>query len=163
MSLFIVNTRLNIQKLCKNIVLSLGIGILSTLITGRTYEIYIALEAPSFAPPAALFPIIWTVLYISIGIAAYMAESICHNQYLQSSGDPFLKMHYLQLFLSFMWFIVFFIFDSPIAALITMILLIISILLITVGFAKHNRYTLVFTVPYLLWHFYVALINIALL
>mgnify|MGYP003298860020 CR=1 FL=1 len=47
--------------------ITLGLGILSAIITGG-YDIYDSFVKPALAPPAIVFPIVWTVLFILMGI-----------------------------------------------------------------------------------------------
>ena len=57
--------------LLKNIALSLGGGIIVGLLTKGTMDTYDKLKKPIFAPPNIVFPIVWIILYILIGVAAY--------------------------------------------------------------------------------------------
>ena len=47
-------------------------NVLSRLLSGiSTSTYYSQLIKPSFAPPSFIFPIVWTILYVLMGISAY--------------------------------------------------------------------------------------------
>ena len=60
------------KKLIISLLISLGVGGLSALITGSSMDTYKYLVKPPLAPPSILFPIVWTILFILMGISAYM-------------------------------------------------------------------------------------------
>lgn len=57
--------------LLKNIALPLGGGIIVGLLTKGTMDTYDKLKKPMFMLPNIVFPIVWIILYILIGVAAY--------------------------------------------------------------------------------------------
>jgi len=60
------------MKLFFSILISLGVGFLSALFTKNSMDIYKDLVLPSFAPPSILFPIVWSILFILMGISSYL-------------------------------------------------------------------------------------------
>ena len=63
--------KINFKKLLINIIVPVGLGALVGLLTspGSSYKEMIQ---PSFAPPGILFPIVWTILYILMGVSNYI-------------------------------------------------------------------------------------------
>ena len=55
-----------------NITISLGIGVLSSLLTMNSMDLYNKINTPKIAPSSIVFPIVWTLLYILIGLASYL-------------------------------------------------------------------------------------------
>ena len=49
---------------------ALAVGGLSALVTGNSMDNYARLVQPPFAPPGWLFPVVWTALFILMGIGA---------------------------------------------------------------------------------------------
>ena len=47
-------------------------GSISSQISGNAAAAYASLTLPGFAPPAILFPIVWTLLYLLMGLSAYL-------------------------------------------------------------------------------------------
>ena len=49
---------------------ALAVGGLSALVTGNSMDNYARLVQPPFAPPGWMFPVVWTALFILMGIGA---------------------------------------------------------------------------------------------
>ncbi len=93
------------KSLVLNIFLSVGTGLLSSFLTGNFSALYQDVNRPALAPPAWLFPAVWSVLYVLMGISAYIiGES---NSDMKTSA---LTVYYLQLFVNFLWSPLFFVF-----------------------------------------------------
>ena len=52
------------------ILISLGVGALSAFLTRGNMDIYETVTTPPLSPPGVLFPIVWTILYVLMGIGA---------------------------------------------------------------------------------------------
>ena len=87
----------------KSILIPLLIGGLVGIVTSK-YIDYTSLLQPSWAPPSFLFPIVWTILYILMGISYGILKS---NSLLDSKTS---NIYYLQLFVNALWSIFFFVF-----------------------------------------------------
>ena len=60
----------NLKPYIISVLLALGVGALSAYITRDSMDIYSEIINPPLAPPAILFPIVWTILFILMGISA---------------------------------------------------------------------------------------------
>ena len=60
---------INFKTLLISIGISLGVGILASLLTLDSMQQYENMYQPPLAPPGWLFPIVWTILYILMGVA----------------------------------------------------------------------------------------------
>lgn len=130
---------------------------LSSLLSGiSTSTYYSQLIKPSFAPPGFIFPIIWTILYVLMGISAY---KILKKGYDLSKVKDAMFYYWLQLVLNFVWSILFFGLDLRFTALIALILLIILILIMMYKFAKIDKKAMYLNIPYLIWLFYALFLN----
>ena len=58
------NIKVNWKRLILAMVISIGAGVISWLLTGNSMEIYRDLNKPALSPPGQLFPIVWTILFI---------------------------------------------------------------------------------------------------
>lgn len=132
-------------------------GYLSGYLSGGQKELYQTLNQPPFAPPAWLFGVVWTVLYILMGIAAYLI-------YISAESSPertkALILYALQLFVNFSWSIVFFRFQSYGAAVLVLALLLILVALTMMLFYKINRCAAFLLIPYFLWLLIAYYLNI---
>lgn len=124
---------------------------------------YTFLQKPSFNPPNWLFGPVWTILYIMIGVSAYLIWQRRERtiDYINSEYS-----YFLQLLFNLSWSIVFFGLHQILAALIVIIALWLSIVLNIFFFSKVSRVAAWLLVPYLLWvsfagalNFYIYLLN----
>lgn len=62
----------NVAVFIKSVALPLVVGLVASLLTRQSMQIFSALNKPPLSPPAILFPIVWTVLYTLMGISFYL-------------------------------------------------------------------------------------------
>ncbi len=136
------------------------VGVLSSLLSGNFSSFYQELVKPPLAPPGILFPIVWAILYALMGISAYMI-------YVSDAGTTekrkALALYAVQLFVNFMWSIVFFRFEQIGAAAAVLILLVILVALMIVTFRRIRPLAGYLNIPYLLWVTFAAYLNIGFL
>ena len=115
---------------------------------------YPKLKKPPLQPPKIAFPVVWTLLYIIMGITAY--------QIWDFAGDgphPAKTLYLVQLFFNFIWSFCFFYFKNPQVALVDIIMLWISIALWIRSAYALNQMTALLQVPYLLWVSFASYLN----
>ena len=140
---------MNIKKLIISILIPVAVGTVIGLIT-MPFNDYSNLNQPPLAPPAIAFPIVWTILYILMGISAYMVS--------ESRGK--LDTYYLQLFVNSLWRIIFFIFKLKLLAFIWILLLIYLVIKMIREFLSVYRPAGLLQIPYLLWLVFAAYLNL---
>lgn len=136
------------------------VGALSSLLSGNFSSFYGELVKPPLAPPGILFPIVWAILYGLMGISAYM---IYVSDADISEKRKALALYVAQLFVNFMWSIVFFRFEQIGAAVAVLILLVILVTLMILTFKKTRPLAGYLNIPYLLWVIFAAYLNIGFL
>lgn len=141
-----------------SIVIALAVGGLSAFLTRNSMEVYTNIKQPPLAPPSVVFPIVWTILFILMGVSSAMV-------YVKGreSGVPVgetLKIYALQLILNFFWTIIFFNMQSYLFAFIWLVLLWIAIILMIVSFRKVSPAAAWLQVPYLLWVTFAGYLNL---
>lgn len=146
----------NKSALIISILIPLAVGSLSALISGNM-SMYSTLNKPALSPPSFLFPVVWTILYILMGISAYMV-------YISKSPDApkALKTYALQLFFNFCWSIIFFGFSQYLLAFLWLVILIILIFIMITQFYKINTTAAYLQIPYLLWCLFAAYLNFSI-
>lgn len=103
--IFCVNGRFELIGLLKNLAIPLVGGIIISLITKDSMSTYGSLKKSILTPPAFVFSIVWTILYIMMGLAAY--RIYMNNK--QGKNDYNGYFNYLvQLLINFLWSIIFF-------------------------------------------------------
>ncbi len=146
---FIKNNRIKLVW----IALTLAAGGVGALLSGN-FDAYKFYEKPPLAPPGILFPIVWTLLYIIMGLAAgVIAES-----YDLDKGKA-LKLYIFQLVINILWPLIFFRFNAPKLALFWLVLLIVAVVLTIRSFYPINRRAGLILLPYLAWCLFAAYLN----
>lgn len=136
----------------------LSVGLLSGFIAGNNaLDIYQNLNLPAFAPPSYVYGIVWSILYILIGISAYLYS-------ISDSSDKTLGylVFFMGLFLNFMWSIAFFGLGNCSLAFIIIILLDIFTFLTLVIFEKSSKVAGRLFYIYFIWCLFATILNFSI-
>lgn len=128
-------------------------GIVGLIISGAID--YNTLQKPPLAPPSVLFPIVWTILYILMGVS----YGILKDKSLVN--DKTQRIYYLQLFVNLLWPIAFFTLEWRLFAFIWIILLDILVFTMIMEFYKKNKVSGLLQIPYLIWLLFATYLNLA--
>ena len=115
-----------------------------------------SLTQPPLAPPAWLFPIVWTILYTLMAIAAYrvfVSE--------EAARGTALRTYLLQVIINAVWPLLFFRLEWRLFAFFWLILLIAAVALTMARFRPIDRPAFWLLVPYLAWITFAAYLNLA--
>ena len=128
------------------ILIPLAVGALSAFLTKDNMDIYNRINMPPLAPPSWLFPVVWTILFILMGISSALI-------YLSDNKNKYdaLKIYAVSLALNFCWSLIFFNLEAFLFAFVWLIILWIFILLTILEYAKINKTAAYLQIPYLLW------------
>ncbi len=129
-------------------------GIVGILISN--YIDYDSLIKPFLAPPSIVFPIMWTILYILMGIS----YGILKSKNLLNSEIKWI--YYLQLFVNAMWSIIFFIWKWRFFAFLWIILLDVLVIILIIKFYQKNKISGLLQIPYLLWTLFASYLNLSI-
>lgn len=143
----------NRSALVISILLPLAIGSLSTLISGNR-SMYFLINKPALSPPAFIFPIVWSILYILMGISSYIVYE--SNSSGKSSA---LKTYAIQLLFNFFWSIIFFGLSQYFFAFLWLLVLIILIAVMIYQFYKISPTAAYLQIPYFVWCIFAAYLN----
>ena len=115
------------------------------------------LYKPPFAPPGWLFPVVWTILFVLMGVAAYLV-------YISDSPDKneTLKLYLVQLLVNFGWSIIFFNWNAYFLAFTWLLLLLYLVYLTAKEFYEINKTAGLLMVPYIIWLIYAGYINLSI-
>ena len=130
------------------IIIPLLVGGLSALLTMGSMDIYSSIIRPPLSPPAIVFPIVWTVLYILMGIGSAM---IYNSDATEDEKKNALTVYAIQLIINFFWSIIFFNLRAYLFSFILLVVLWILVLVMILKFAKINKTAAILQIPYLLW------------
>lgn len=136
------------------ILVPIAVGTLSALFSGNM-QIYSRINKPALSPPGTLFPIVWTILYILMGISSYIIyESDNPNK------ESALRTYALQLFFNFFWSIIFFRLNLYFTSFVWLLALIFLIVKMIVQFYRIKPIAAYLQIPYLLWCIFAAYLNL---
>lgn len=151
------------QEKLKNLLLCIAIpvltGSLSGFLTRGSMQVFRQLNKPPLSPPGAVFPIVWTILYILMGIASYLVFSSGAGQ-----GDirNALSVYGLQLAVNFFWSLFFFNLGRYFFSFVWLVLLWLLILFTIRLFYPISRPAAYLLVPYLLWVTFAGYLNLGI-
>ncbi len=141
------------------IALPLLVGIVSGLISGDGMAMFDEIEKTPLSPPGWLFPIVWTVLYILMGIASYL---VLTSGVKQDDITKALRAYGIQLFFNFFWSIIFFNFELYAFAFVWLVALWLLILLTIFRFWKISKPAAYLLIPYILWVTFAGYLNLGI-
>ena len=134
------------------LILGLIVGFLS-----RPTASYEALVKPFFSPPGFVFPIVWTILYLLMGISSYLiSQSNNPRRY------PALITYVEQLFVNLAWSPIFFTLNFRFLAFLWILFLIYLVVKMIVQFKRVSHRAAYLQIPYLLWLIFAALLNFSI-
>lgn len=149
--------KVRIVPLIISISIPLLIGELSRLLIPNMNSIYESLTKTSFFPPAVVFPVVWIILYILMGICLYNVYVLKYNNIDVSSA---IFVYAIQLLLNFLWTIIFFGFRLYGLAFLELILLILFVILTIKRFYGKIEKKALLLLPYLIWLIYAGVLNL---
>ncbi len=151
--------KIDIKKLLKNLIIPLGLGLIAGFLTRSDVENFNkTANMPFFAVPGWVFPIVWTILYILMGIASFIIETGKSNIEKKKA----ITLNYLQLFFNFCWSFIFFTFNAYLFAFIWVIILLILIIFTTVEYYKINKIAAYLLIPYIIWVTFASVLNFSI-
>ncbi len=132
-------------------------GLLSALLTRDNMNIYDTINTPPLSPPGFLFPIVWTALYILMGVSAARVYSANYNQW-----NCALTVWTVQLAVNFVWSIIFFNLQAFLFSFIWLVVLLALIVLMIFAFHKTDKIAAYLQIPYLLWVTFAGYLNFSI-
>lgn len=139
----------------KNILIPVVLGGIVGLIISNFMD-YNELNKPPLSPPGFIFGIVWTILYILMGISYGILD---YKNLIDTNTK---NIYYLQLFVNLLWPIAFFVFKWRLFAFIWLIFLVILIIKMMIEFYKKDKTAAYLQIPYLLWSIFAAYLNIGI-
>ena len=133
-----------------------AVGALAAWLTMDGMELYKALaDKPPLSPPSVVFPIVWSVLYVLMGIG--MARVVLSARSEERSDA--IQVYLLQLGVNFAWSIFFFRLQAYGGALIVLALLLALIVWMILRFRRVEKPAALLQIPYVLWVAFAAYLN----
>ena len=148
--------RSKIKTYAVSIAAALAVGGLSALLTGDSMEQYKALRQPPLAPPGWAFPVVWTILFVLMGVGAAM---VCLSG--SSSRKKPIAIYGLQLLVNFFWTILFFLLEARLFAFLWLLILLGLVIWMKIYFGRADKIAGQLQTPYIAWLLFAGYLNIA--
>ena len=147
------------KTLLKSIAIPLITGGISALISMGGMKNFDTVNKPSFTPPMVLFPIVWTILFILMGISFYLIITSNASAVRLSNA---VKLYGAQLIFNFFWSIWFFALSLYWFSFIWLVILWVLIILTIISFYKISKPAAYLLIPYLLWVTFAGILNFSI-
>ncbi len=142
------------------ILIPLLVGGLAAFLTRGNMMLNDQIVNPPLSPPAILFPIVWTILYILMGISS--ARVYLKKESMPQEVSSALTVYALQLGFNFFWSLIFFNLRAFFFAFWWILILWVLIIVMILKFRKIDSVAAAINIPYLLWVTFAAYLNLAI-
>ena len=142
-----------IMYIVLSILIPLIIGFIGSML-GGSMALFDNIKKPIFAPPAIIFPIVWGILYILMGISSYVVY-ISNSRYKKIG----LMFYAIQLVVNALWTMIFFRFENFLFAFIWLLLLLGIVVIMLFYFYKSDKKAFYLQIPYLIWLIFALILN----
>ena len=141
------------------IVIPLAVGALASLLTGGGMEVFESVNKPPLSPPAWLFPVVWTILYILMGISSYL---VLTSGAEENEISKAMTIYGYQLAVNFLWPTFFFNFQWYLFSFLWLVLLWVLVLVMIIRFWGIDRTAAYLNIPYLVWLTFAGYLNLGI-
>lgn len=148
--------KINIKILAVCIAIPLVVGILAGLITAGSREVYQGLVKPPLAPPGWVFPVVWTILYVLMGVASYLIAMSPES----AARTMALRVYAVQLAVNFFWPVFFFNAGWYLFAFIWLLLLWYLVYICIIRFYGISKQAAYLMAPYIVWLTFAEYLNL---
>jgi len=151
--------KINKKLLIICIAIPVIVGVLASVISGGGMNTFAEIDKPPLSPPAWLFPVVWTILYILMGISSYL---IIQSDAEEGKVDDALRIYMYQLIVNFLWPTFFFNLQWYLFSFLWLVLLWIFVLYMIVKFVGISKLVAILNIPYLIWLTFAGYLNFAI-
>jgi tryptophan-rich sensory protein len=142
------------------IAIPLGVGLIAAYLTMGNMDIYSAIKTPPLSPPALLFPIVWTILYILMGVSSAMVYNA--REVEPTCARRGLGYYAMSLIANFAWSIIFFNVRAFGIAFLWLLLLLYLIIRTILCYFKVSKVAAILQIPYSIWVAFAGYLNLGI-
>ncbi len=143
-----------------SILIPLAVGALSAWLTMDGMKAFGDMAQPPLSPPMWLFPIVWTILYVLMGIGS--ARIFIKRSENKEAADAALYIYALQLLMNFFWSIIFFNMREYLFAFIWLLMLLAAIIIMIRQFYAVDKTAALLQLPYAAWVSFAGYLTLAI-
>ena len=162
--------RINWKSLLISILIPIAVGGAAGLLSMGGMESFSMMNQPPLSPPAWVFPVVWTILYILMGISSYliyvsgphMSQNTGSNKNTKENNgkSKALTTYGYQLLVNFLWPVFFFNFQWYFFSFLWLAVLWILVAKMILEFGEISRIAALLNIPYLLWLSFAGYLNL---
>ncbi len=145
---------INFKKLFIYIFITLLIGVIPSIFVYNNIDKYELLNKPLLSPPSIIFPIVWTIIYIILGISIYRIMGTDNNRKNEAK-----LIYFIQLIINALWTPIFFGLNEYFLAFLWIIMLILLVITMIIIFFKIDKISAYLNIPYLFWLLFASYLN----
>lgn len=149
----LISKRVIFLRYIVNIAVALAVGGLSSILTSGSMKSFASdfVQAP-LTPPSAVFPIVWSVLYILMAIG--------YTRISKKDCEKGAAYYWLQLAFNFFWSIWFFNANAFLFSFFWLLALVFLVILMAWNFYKCDKLAGIMQLPYIIWLLFAGYLNI---
>ena len=117
------------------------------------YIDYNSLVQPPLSPPSIVFPIVWTILYVLMGISYYLLKNPSKKEKI---------IYFIQLGVNALWSVFFFIGKFYLFSFIWIVLLDVLVIFMIGIFYQNSKISGYLQIPYLIWILFATYLNLGI-
>lgn len=133
-------------------VIALAVGGAAAIVSKNGFTDFANGAKPFLTPPPIVFSVVWTVLYILMGISAGLVSE---------KGGKIPPVYGIQLFVNFLWPIIFFVMKAYLFAFVWLVLLWVLVISEIAEFYRISPKAARLQIPYLVWITFAGYLNFA--
>ena len=148
---------IRLKPLIVCLLIPLVIGGAAAFLTSGSMGVYEEIKKPFLSPPGVVFPVVWTVLYLLLGISSYLV----YRSNSMEEGKALL-LYGTQFIFNFFWPILFFNLQNFLLSFLCLAILWVLILLMISAFSKADKTAAYLQIPYFLWVTFAGYLNLSI-
>ena len=158
-----MNTKMNQKKINWKMLILYILGALAAggvgALLGGNMDTFDEINKPSFTPPAIVFPIVWTILFILMGISSYL---VCANNTDKKFKKRACAIYIVQLVVNALWSLFFFRLNWYLFSLAWLVLLLGLVIWMAIKFYKIKPLAGYLQIPYIIWSTFALILTYAI-
>ena len=140
-----------------SVLIALAVGGFASLLTMKNMDLYQRINTPPLSPPSILFPIVWTILYILMGVSAAMVGK--SESTPSFAKEKAIANYAVSLAVNFSWSIIFFNFEAFAVSFIVLLALLYFVIMTIILYKKLSPTAAYLQIPYALWVAFAGYLN----
>lgn len=142
------------------IAVPLAVGAVSALLTRGNMGIYQEVRTPPLSPPSVLFPVVWTLLYVLMGVSSGMIWTMRSDN--PQKADTGICFYAVSLAFNFAWSIFFFNMRWFLFSFVWLLALLYLIVRTILSYRKISSVAAYLQIPYAVWVAFAGYLNVGI-